>query len=155
MGKLLWIAPLGVVATAHLLLHDPFLRLQFLRVALLLMAVGEGTAAVLQVFFAPSFGARNGRPYDPAYHGVTQDFGFYNFAMALLFALAAFDPTSSAGVIRVGIALYAIHGGTHLLRYFGLYYGGETPVATRPRRLELRDGLTLMPALAAMLLFFP
>jgi hypothetical protein len=52
------------------------------------------------------------------------------------------------------IVLYAVHGGTHLLRYFGLYYGGETPIPTRPRYFELRD-VPLLVALAGILLFYP
>jgi hypothetical protein len=144
-----------VVGIAHLTLADASSRLQFLRAVLVLMAAGEGLAAVAQVFFARSFGEKNGRPYEPAYHGVVQDFGFYNFAMALLFGLAALDPTRSTGVIGVGIALYAMHGLTHVLRYLGLYYGGETPIPTRPRRLELRDAATLLGGLAGMVLFFP
>ena len=60
-----------------------------------------------------------------------------------------------SAVLPAAIVLYAVHGGTHLLRYFGLYYGGETPIPTRPRRFELRDALPLLVALAGILLFYP
>jgi hypothetical protein len=75
--------------------------------------------------------------------------------MALLFGLAALDPRAGTTAIVVGIVLYAVHGGTHVLRWLGLYYGGETQVPTRPRAFELRDGLTLAAGLAGMVLFFP
>jgi hypothetical protein len=154
-ARVLWVAPLVAVGIAYLTLDGAGVRLQLLRIVLISAAAGEGFAAVMQVFFARSFGERNGRPYDPAYHGLVQDFGFYNLAVALLFALAALDPEAGATTIRVGIVLYAVHGSTHLLRWAGLYYGGETRVPTRARRLELRDGLTLAAPLAGMILFFP
>jgi hypothetical protein len=154
-APLLWTAPLVAVAIAHVALADASSRLQFLRAVLVVMALSEGAAAVAQVFFARRFGERNGRSYAPAYHGVVQDFGFYNLAMALLFALAALDPPRHGAVIAAGIVLYAVHGLTHVLRYLGLYYGGETPIATRPRGLELRDALALLGGLAGMVLFFP
>jgi H+/Cl- antiporter ClcA len=55
----------------------------------------------------------------------------------------------------VAIVLYAAHGGTHLLRWLGVYYGGETRIPTRPPRAELRAALPLLVALAAMLLLYP
>jgi hypothetical protein len=90
-----------------------------------------------------------------AYHGVVQDFGFYNLAVALLLVLCALDPTRNSAVLIGAITLYAVHGGTHLLRWFGRYYGGEAAIATRPRQFELRDALPLLVALAALLLFLP
>jgi hypothetical protein len=86
---------------------------------------------------------------------VSQDFGFYNLAFALLLGLAALKPTTSTLVIVVAIALYAIHGVTHTFRYFGLYYGGGTRIPTRPQALEMRDGLQLVAAATGMVLFFP
>jgi hypothetical protein len=147
--------PLLAVGVAHVTLHDADLRLHALRAVLFLTAAGEALAAVLQIFSARSFGERNGRPYDPAYHGVVQDFGFYNLAVAMLFGLAALDPHGSTLVIGVCIGLYAVHGGTHVLRWLGLHYGGEPAVPSRPPALELRDALTLAAGLAGMVLFFP
>ena len=121
----------------------------------MLMAAGEALGAFVGIFRARRMAAPTGRPYDPAYHGVRQDFGFYNLAMALLFVLCAVNPERNAVVLPAAIVLYAVHGGTHLLRYFGLYYGGETPIPTRPRRFELRDALPLLVALAGILLFYP
>ena len=58
-------------------------------------------------------------------------------------------------VIGVAVVLYTVHGVTHILRYFGLYYGGGTPIPTRPQVFELRDGLQLVAAATGMVLFFP
>ena len=151
---ILALVALGLGIT-HFAIADAWLRLQILRAVLILAALGEGLGSIAQAFFARSFAPRNGRPYDPAYHGVVQDFGFYNFAMALLFICAALDPLRSTTVIAVAIVLYALHGFTHILRYLGWYYGGETPVPTRPRQLELRDALPLIAGSTAMVLFFP
>jgi hypothetical protein len=131
------------------------MRLVALRVVLLAMASGEALGGYTQVFRARGMSRLTGRPYDAAYHGVVADFGFYNLAMALLLALCALDPASDIVVLRVAIMLYAVHGGTHLLRYLGLYYGGETPIPTRPARFELRDALPLLVAVVAMLLLYP
>ena len=121
----------------------------------MLMAAGEAVGAFAGVFRARRMAEPTGRPYDPAYHGVRQDFGFYNLAMALLFVLCAANPERNVVVLPAAILLYAVHGGTHLLRYFGLYYGGETPIPTRPRHFELRDALPLLVALAGVLIFYP
>jgi hypothetical protein len=131
------------------------MRLLALRVVLLAMAAGEALGGFTQVFRAQRMSRFTGRPYDPAYHGVVADFGLYNLAMALLLALAALDPVRDVFVLRVAIVLYAAHGGTHLLLWLGVYYGGETRIPTRPPRAELRDALPLLAALAAMLLLYP
>jgi hypothetical protein len=86
---------------------------------------------------------------------VTQDFGLYNLGFALLFGLAALDPMRTTGVIAVAVALYAIHGATHVFRYFGLYYAGGTPIPTRPQVFEMRDVLQLIAAAIGMFLFSP
>lgn len=143
-----------LVVAAGLTVKDEPLRRHGLQVVLVLMAVGEGLGGFIQVFRAPRMSAFTGRPYDPAYHGALQDFGFYNLAMAFLFVLCAANPERNV-VLPVAILLYAVHGGTHLLRYFGLYYGGETPIPTRPRHFELRDAWPLLVALAGLLLFYP
>ena len=148
----------GILIAAVVLdvaLRDAAMRRLALQLVLLAMAGGEGVAASMQIFRARHMGGLTGRPYDAAYHGVVQDFGFYNLAVALMLTLCALDPTRNVAVLIGAIALYAVHGGTHLLRWFGCYYGGETAVATRPRQLELRDGLPLLVALAALLLFYP
>jgi hypothetical protein len=150
-----WGGLLALVVAAALVLGAGAPRLYALRVVLALMAAGEAFAAFMQMFRARSMSPLTGRPYDAAYHGVVQDFGFYNAAVALLLALCAVDPAGNAVVLLGAIALYALHGGTHVLRYLGVYYGGETAVATRPRNLELRDGLPLLVALAGILLFYP
>jgi hypothetical protein len=143
------------VTVAGLALNEEPARRQVLRLVLLVMAGGEGAGAFMQVFRARRMSALTGRPYDAAYHGVVQDFGFYNSAVAVLLVLCAIDPAGNCVVLWGAMLLYALHGGTHLLRYLGLYYGGETAIATRPRHFELRDGLPLLVALAALVLFFP
>jgi hypothetical protein len=150
-----WLALLTIVVVAGLLVHGASLRRQGLRLVLALMAAGEALGGFMGVFRARRMAEPTGRPYDRAYHGVRQDFGFYNLAMALLLGLGAVDPEGNAVAVPVAIALYAVHGGTHFLRYLGLYYGGEVPIPTRPRDFELRDALPLLLALAGMLAFHP
>ncbi len=150
-----WVALLLLVVAAGLAVNDESMRLKALRTVLVLMAAAEGMAGFMYVFRARRMAERAGRPYAPAYHGVMQDFGFYNLAMALLLALCALEPGRNIVVLRATIALYAVHGGTHVLRYFGYYFGGEARIPTRARRLELRDALQLVVALAGMLVFYP
>ena len=152
---LIWGGVLLVLVAAGFLAKDEPTRRHGLQAVLMLMAAGEALGAFVGIFRARRMAAPTGRPYDPAYHGVRQDFGFYNLAMALLFVLCAVNPERNAVVLPAAMVLYAVHGGTHLLRYFGLYYGGETPIPTRPRRFELRDALPLLVALAGILLFYP
>ena len=152
---LIWGGVLLVLVAAGFLAKDEPTRRHGLQAVLMLMAAGEALGAFVGIFRARRMAAPTGRPYDPAYHGVRQDFGFYNLAMALLFVLCAANPERNAVVLPAAIVLYAVHGGTHLLRYFRLYYGGETPIPTRPRRFELRDALPLLVALAGILLFYP
>ena len=151
----LWAGVLLVLVSARFLAKDEPTRRHGLQAVLMLMAAGEAVGAFAGVFRARRMAEPTGRPYDPAYHGVRQDFGFYNLAMALLFALCAANPERNIVVLPAAIVLYAVHGGTHLLRYFGLYYGGEVPVPTRPRHFELRDALPLLVALAGVLIFYP
>jgi hypothetical protein len=151
----IWAAVLLVlVSTALMANSEPTQRLG-LRTVLVLMAAGEAVGAFVGIFRARQMAEPTGRPYDAAHHGVRQDFGFYNLTMALLLVLCAAHPEKNIVVLPAAIVLYAVHGGTHLLRYFGCYYGGETPVPTRPRHFELRDALPLLVALAGMLLFYP
>ncbi len=150
-----WGTMLTAVVTAGCVVADGEMRRRVLRAVLLLMAAGEAAGAYAGMFMARRMAASTGRPYDPAYHGVRQDFGFYNLATALLLVLCAVDPDRNAVVLTGAIVLYAVHGGTHLLRYLGIYYGGETPIPSRPRHLELRDAAPLLVALAGMLAFRP
>ena len=155
LGALAWVALAALIAGSALIITDSLIRVRILRGVLVLAALGECLGGFFQVFRARHMSEKTGRPYAPAYHGAVQDFGFYNFAVALLFGFAALDPASSQVVIGVGIALYAVHGGVHLLRYMGVYFGGETRVPTRPREMELRDGIPLITAGTGLLLFFP
>ena len=152
---LIWSAVLVGLVAIRFLTDDDGVRRRGLQTMLMLMAAGEGAGAFVGIFRARAMAEATGRPYDPAHHGVRQDFGFYNLAMALLFALCALNPERNVVIVSGAIVLYAVHGGTHLLRYFGLYYGGETRIPTRPRHLELRDALPLLVALAGLLLFYP
>jgi hypothetical protein len=144
-----------LVVLGRFILADPSARQVALRAFLVLLAGAEGLAGFFYVFSAQQMAERAGRPYNAAYHGVMQDFGFYNLGTALLFVLCATDPLRNVVVLRAAIVFYALHAVTHILRYFGLYYGGETAIATRPRHLELRDGLQLAVGLAAMIFFYP
>jgi len=148
-----WVVLLALVTAAGLTIHDVGARLVALRLVLASAAAAEGTAGITYVFRGRYMAERSGRPYAAAYHGLMQDFGFYNLALALLFALAALDPTRNLLVIRIGMALYAVHGGTHVLRSLGLYYGGEARVPSRAAALEVRDALQLLVALTGMALF--
>ena len=152
---LLWGGLLLLVVLARLTLGDPSARQVTLRVFLILLAVAEGLAGFFYLFSARQMAERAGRPYNAAYHGVMQDFGLYNLGTALLFVLCATDPVRNVVVLQAAIIFYGLHAITHILRYFGLYYGGETSIATRPRHLELRDGLQLAVGLGAMILFYP
>jgi len=148
-----WALLIALLVIANFTFSDSTLRRDILRGILAVAATGEAVASIANVFRPRSFAEGNGRPWDPAYHGVMQDFGFYNLGFALLFGLAALDPVSTTRMIALAIAVYAIHALTHVLRYFRLYYGGGTPVAMRPQMFEMRDGLQLMAAVTGMLLF--
>jgi hypothetical protein len=150
-----WVALLLIVVAVGLSVNDESTRDTALRTVLALTAVAEATAGFTYVFLARRMAERGGRPYAAAYHGVMQDFGFYNLTMALLLLLCAADPASRLVVLWAAIALYSVHGATHLLRCLGYYYGGETRVPTRPPHLELRDAMQLLVALAGMLVFYP
>jgi len=152
---LFWGALIALIVFLDFALSEDSIRLDVLRGILILAAVGEVFGGTFGVFRPRWFNEENGRPYSPAYHGVVQDFGFYNLTFALLFTLTALDPTRGTIVIAAGIVLYTVHGLTHVFRYFGMYYGGGTAIPTRPLRFELRDGLTLIAPATGMLLFFP
>ena len=152
---IVWVAVLVAFVIAHLVVSQEPIRLHMLRGLLLLMAAGEGQGSFSNLFRPRWFAEHNGRPYDPAYHGVSQDFGFYNLAFALLFGLAALNPVRSTTVIAVAIVFYGIHGVTHVLRYFEVYYGGGTPIPTRSQHVEMAQGLPLVTAAIGMALFFP
>ncbi len=152
---IVWGAIVACLAVGAFSVEDAGIRIHVLRVVLILSALGEAVGGFFQVFRARHMSSVTGRPYDPAYHGVVQDFGFYNFAVALLFGLAALDPAANTVAISLGVVLYAVHGGTHVLRSLGIYYGGETRIPGRSPATELRDGLPLVAACVGFLLFFP
>jgi hypothetical protein len=150
-----WAVLLVLVVVVHLVTTDAALRVAVLRAILVLAALGEALSFA-SFEFRPRRAAENsGRPYDPAYHGVMQDFGFYNLAIAMLLGLAAVDPQASPITLAVVVAIYLAHGTTHVFRYFGLYFGGGRPIPTRPQAFELRDGLQLAAPALGMILFFP
>lgn len=149
----IWGVVIVVLSTANFAVHHLALRRDVLRGVLILAAIGEGLGAVANVLRPRWFAERNGRPYAPAYHGVSQDFGFYNLGFALLFGVAACDPLGAVSVIAIASVVYVIHGLTHVLRYFALYYGDGTPMPTRPQVFEMRDGLQLLAAAIGMMLF--
>lgn len=124
------------------------------RAALGAAAVGEALAGVTALASPRRAAERAGRPYSPAYHGVTQDFGFYNLGFAALFGAGAADPDAVELVVAVALGVYLAHGLTHVLRYRRLYYGGGTPISTRPQIVELRDGMQLLAAAAGLALLF-
>ena len=140
---------------ARFLITDAALRVSILRCLLSVIALAEALAFLSQELRPRRFAERNGRPYDAAYHGVMQDFGFYNLGFALLLGFAAMNPEGSRITIGVLIASYAAHAATHFLRYLGVYFGGGHPIPTRPPAFEARDGLQLAVAAAGMLAFFP
>src|SRR5262249_30980659 len=114
-----WVALLLLVVGARFAVDTESVRLVILRGVLLLTAAAEAMAGGMYVFRARGMVERAGRPYAAAYHGVMQDFGFYNLAIALLLVLCATDPERGRVVLIAPIALYAVHGATHVLRYFG------------------------------------
>jgi hypothetical protein len=156
VSPVFWGTVIALAVLANLIASDPSTRLRMLRALLLVLALAEALLGfVPQAFYPRRACEREGRPYDPAYHGVVQDFGFYNLAFASLFIFAALDPGRSGAVIAVAIGLYALHGLTHVLRSFGIYYGGGTSLPTRPPALELDQGLMLLAGAAALALFRP
>ena len=152
---LIWALLLVVLLVVHILTTDGAARASVLRAILILAALGESLAFVSYELRPRQFSEQCGRPYDPAYHGVMQDFGFYNFAFALLLGLAALDPPSSRITICVVVATYVVQGTTHIFRYLGFYVGGGHPIPTRPQGFELRDGLQLAVPALGIVLFFP
>jgi len=150
-----WVLLAAALVAANWLVTDPDARLLVLRVLLGATAAGELLAFVSNSLRPRQFAERCGRPYDPAYHGVMQDFGFYNLGFALLLGVSAFDPARATIPIGVVIAIYVVHAGAHLLRYLGVYFGGGHAIPTRPRGFELRDGLQLLAPAVGLALFFP
>ena len=148
-------ALLAVLLLVLFLTVDEGARPILLKAVLVPTALGEALAFVSNSFRPRRFAEQNGRPYHPAFHGVMQDFGFYNLAFAGLLVLAAIDPGRSRVALGVVVASYLVHALTHIFRYFGIYYGGGHPIPTRPRAFELRDGLQLIAPAIGIVLFFP
>ena len=93
-GVSIWGLLLVVLLSTHLLTTDDHLRVAVLRGILVLTALAEALAFLSYGFRPRQFSEQCGRPYDPAYHGVMQDFGFYNLGFALLLGLAALTKSS-------------------------------------------------------------
>ncbi len=124
-------------------------RLIVLRILLLLLAAGEAGGAVAQGLLTRPFTVRDGCPDVPAYYGVRQDFALYNGAISVLLLVVVADPTRYVALVNVAVALYAIHGVTHILRYMGML------TARAETALEIKQGLPLLVAALGLLLFHP
>lgn len=106
---LFWGGRLLLVVLACLILGQPSAQRVALQVLLMLLAVGEGLAGFFYVFSARRMAERSGRSYHPAYHGVRQDFGFYNLGTAFLFALCATDPARNVVVLQAASVFSGLH----------------------------------------------
>lgn len=122
-------------------------RLIVLRVVLLLVASAELLGAIGQGLLTRSLFQRQGRPDHPLHRGAIQDFSFYNLAMAIALFLAALDPLANLVVINVYVLLSCIHGAAHLTR------SARGPRSDRGA--EVRQGLPLLVAALALVLFHP
>lgn len=151
----LWALLVAAIVAVHLLASGDRLRLGLLRGLLIVTALFEALAFLSYELRPQKTVERSGRPYHPGYHGILQDAGFNNLAIALLLALAAIDPIRSRVSIGVIVACYVVHATAHVLRYFGIYFGGGHPIPTRPQAFELRDGLQLAAPIVGLLLFSP
>jgi hypothetical protein len=121
-----------------------------LRAVLLLIAVGELVGGVTQAFLTRPLFARAGRPYHPGHHGIVQDFGLYDLAMAAILVCIAIAPQSRSPVLGVVTMLYAVHGLVHLLRSRRLLAGADPDPGA-----DLRQGLPLLIGALGLLLFRP
>jgi hypothetical protein len=121
-----------------------------LQAVLLSIALGELGGGLTQAFLTRALFARAGRPYQSGHHGAVQDFGFYDLAMAAIVLLVAWRPETYAAILYVVIALYALHGGAHVLRYTGVVAGADPN-----QELDLRQGLPLLVAALGLFLFRP
>lgn len=59
---------------------------------------------------------------------VIQEFGIYSLGIAVAYLVAAFDPLRLWAVAFIGIAINLAAGTMHLLRSYGIYFGGARPV---------------------------
>ncbi len=122
-------------------------RIAVLRSVLVLIAFGELMGSIGQGLFTRPLFERQGRPFHPLHRDAIQDFSFYNLAMALGLMLAALHPLKNSVIIDVYIFLSLIHGTAHVVRFFR---------GTHPDRgAELRQGLPLLVAVLALVLFHP
>ena len=152
---LVWAGTIALLLATAATVHDGANRVAVFRAVVALAAIGEAAAFVGNALRPRQFAERNRRPWDPAYHGVMQDFAFYNLAFGLMLAGAAVDPTRATMAVAIVGASYTIHALAHLGRWRGWYFGGGAPLATRPQTLELRDGLQLLAAVVGMAWFRP
>ena len=139
---IVWPLVAVVLGALWLGIGSPAGRSAVLRLVLLALAAGELGGAFTQALARATPG------------GIDlvvsrQDFALYNLATSALLVLTATDPARYVHVLEVAIALYAIHGAAHLLRYAGL-------LPRRPDRgIELAQGLPLVSAAVGLLLFHP
>jgi len=59
---------------------------------------------------------------------VIQEFGIYSLGITVAYVIAAFDPVRLWGVALIGIAINLAAGTMHLLRSYGIYFGGARPM---------------------------
>ena len=62
---------------------------------------------------------------------LVQEFGLYNLGLAVVYAIAAFDPVRLWCVAFIGIAINLAAGTMHLLRSYGVYFGGARPMLSQ------------------------
>jgi len=121
-----------------------------LQAVLLSIALGELGGGLTQAFLTRSLFDRAGRPYHSGHHGVVQDFGLYDLAMAAILLVVASRPEAYAAILYIVTALYAFHGIVHVLRYKGVVAGADPN-----QELDLRQGLPLLVAALGLFLFRP
>jgi hypothetical protein len=137
---------LSLFVVAHLVSGEPG-RQVVLRVILVLVATAEFFGAIGQGLLTRSLFDRQGRPDHPLHRGAIQDFSLYNLAMAVALLLAGLDPAKNSVVINVYVLLSCLHGGVHLVR--------SARASCCDRGAEVRQGLPLLVAALAMVLFHP
>ena len=125
-------------------------RLPILRVVLYSLALGELVGGLTQALLVPSLFARASRPYHPGHHGVVQDFGLYDLAMAGILIAIAIAPDAYGPILGIVTALYALHGLAHLLRHEGIIAGADPDPGA-----DVRQGPPLLVGALGLFLFRP
>ncbi|MGQ0557867.1 MAG: hypothetical protein ACT4PN_18200 [Nitrospiraceae bacterium] len=62
---------------------------------------------------------------------LVQEFGVYCLGLAVAYAIAAFDPVRFWCVALIGITINLAAGTMHLLRSYGVYFGGARPMLSQ------------------------